>query len=266
MSALLSRRTQMLSRRLTKWRFILTLMMFISVLARPLFAYDVTLKDGRVIHFKKYHVADNKLYFTDDEGREGSVVLDSVNIDLTRQLNKNENPPLELPGLSNDHEKEATSQRPSLAEVARQIRADKLTTTQHIFTNDDVQSATGEDRIQDWIRAGASPSSADPAKWGKFREAAIALAKVSQRLTEQEVALQALGKLYEIQFPGRDRWQVQLYAAHQRVYTLFETCFERTDEENKVACSKIESAQYDLKLLEQEGNKRAISWKEDREK
>jgi hypothetical protein len=245
---------------------LLALLILISVLAGPVFAYDVALKDGRVIHFQKYHVAESKLYFTDDGGREDSVRLESINLDLTRQLNRNANPPLELPGLAKDHENEGTAKEQSLGEVARQMRGNKTATPQRSFTNDDVQSATPEDRIQDWIRAGANPSSSDPAKWAKIRDKAIVLARVCQRLTEKEVASQALGKLDEVQFPGRDRWQGQLYAAHQQVWTLFETCVERMDAENQVACSKVDSAQAQLNSLKQEGAKRAASWKADREK
>ena len=86
------------------------------------------------------------------------------------------------------------------------MRSNRPTTNHRIFTNDDVQSATDdEDQNQDWISAGASPSSSDPEKRGRIGEVASGLAKVSQRLTEKEVASQALGKLDEIQFPSRDR-------------------------------------------------------------
>jgi len=266
LSALLLQKPQIRSGGVTIRRFILALLVFISVFAGPVLAYDVALTDGRVIHFKKYHVAEGKLYFTEDGGREGTVGLESIDFDLTRQLNESANPPLELPGLAVDHENERTAQPPSLGDVARHLRGNKPTATQRIFTNDDVQSATDEDRIQDWIKAGASPSSSDPTKWRTIREKAMVLARVSQRLTEKEVVSQALGKLDEIQFPGRDRWQAQLYAAHQQVWILFEKCIERTEEENKAACSKVDSAQTTLRQLKGEGTKRAISWKEDRER
>jgi hypothetical protein len=252
--------------RVTTWRFALALFLVASVLALPLLAYDVALKDGRIIHFKKYRVAESKLCFTDDEGREDSVELESINIDLTRQLNRNENPPLELPGLSKNQANEAPPQQPSLGDLARQVRGNKPTTTQRIYTNDDLQPATDEDRIQDWIKASASPASSDPAERRRVREKAVAFARACQRLTEQEVATLALGKLDEVQFPGRDRWQAQLYGAHQKLYTLLETCVERTDEENHVACSQMDSAQTTLRLLQLDGTKRATSWKEDREK
>jgi len=236
-----------------------------SILAGPLLAYEVALKDGRVLHFKKHHVAGSKLYFTDNDGRDGSVDLDSINLDATRQLNKNENPPLDLPGISRDQKDEATTQ-PSLGEIARQARANRPAATVRAFTNDDVKLATDEDRIQDWIKAGGRSSSSDPLEAKKIREKAVAFARASQRLNEQEVTLLALGRLGEIQFPGRDRWQVRLYAAHQRVYGLLETCVERTDEQSQFACSKIDDARTELESLKLDGIKRANAWKVDREK
>jgi hypothetical protein len=246
-------------------KLLLALVALISI-AGPMFAYDIALKDGRVIHFKKYHVAEGKLYFTDYQGREDSVVLDSINLDRTWQLNLNENPALDLPGLARNLENEASPQQVSLGDAARQARGNKSVTTQRVFTNDDVNAATAEDRIHDWIKAGAKSSSSDTEQSRKIGESAMLLARTGQRMTEQEVASMALGKLDEIRFPGRDRWQAQLYAAHQKVYALLETCVERTEEENQTACSKIEYARMQLESLQQEGIKRASSWKTDREK
>lgn len=232
--------------------------------AKPLAAYEIALKDGRIVHCKKYRVADGKLYFTDDTGRDDSVPLDSINLDLTGQLNRNEKPSLELPGLLSGDESKGAPQT-SLGEIARRLRSEKPVSTGRVFTNDDVDAATDEDRIHDWVKAGGTSSSA-PAQLLEIREKAVALAKVSQRLTEQEVSIMALGALNEIQFPGRSNWQVRLYAAHQKVYALLETCEGGTDEQSQIACSKIDHAQTELKSLKLEGIKRANAWKIDREK
>jgi len=246
------------------WLLLAIVLPLVSVIAEPIMAYVVALKDGRMVHFKQYHVADGKLYFTNDGGRDDSVPLDSINLDLTGQLNRDAKPPLELPGLLRGDENKGAPQN-SLGEIARRLRNKKPVSAERVFTNDDVEAATDEDRIHDWIKAGGT-SSSDSAQTAQIREKAVALAKVSQHLTEQEVAIMALGALSEIQFPGRDNWQVRLYAAHQRVYALLETCEERTDEQSQLACSKIDYAQTELKSLKLEGIKRANAWKIDREK
>lgn len=239
----------------------------VAVLAQVLFAYDLALKDGRVIHFSKYRIAENKLFVTTDDGKETDIPFDSIDIDLTKQLNKGQSPPLVLPDISDSHGNDGSSGQSSLGEVSRRIRSNKPAPTTHrTFTNDNVQSATDEDRIQDWIRAGSATDSSNHADSKEFREKALALARVSQHLTEQEIAAMSLGSLSVIKFPGRDSWQAQLYAAHQKFYSLLAACFERYDEESQAACSKTEYALTQLRSLQQEGSRRATLWKTDREK
>src|SRR5208282_6585737 len=67
-------------------------------LAPVLYAYDVALRDGRVIHFQTYRVVNKELLYTPENGVEQSVLLSDINFERTRELNEKANPPLDLAG------------------------------------------------------------------------------------------------------------------------------------------------------------------------
>jgi hypothetical protein len=90
--------------------------------ALPLFAYEVVLKDGRIIKFDKYRVTERTLLYTDENGKEIAIPLSEVELDRTQQLNDQESDPLSLPGLVLHSRGVAQAEEPSLAEIALQLR------------------------------------------------------------------------------------------------------------------------------------------------
>src|ERR1700687_1992295 len=80
-------------------RTFLGILAILLLVAVPVFAYEVALKDGRVIQFQKYQASELSLFYIDDQGKEISLPLSSIDLDRTRELNAKENPPFNLPGL-----------------------------------------------------------------------------------------------------------------------------------------------------------------------
>ncbi len=178
------------------------------LLGVPLFAYQVALKDGRVIQFQKYRVADDKLYYSAKDGREASIPLAAVDMDRTRQLNASESPPLELPGLA-PPKTPAVSQEPSLGEIARQIRRGQTKpATKRVFTDDDVAHATYESLTA----SNGAASSIE--QTNAYLDDAEAYANELADKTARQLADLAVG---DVQFPGRDRWEDTLFTQKEEL-------------------------------------------------
>jgi hypothetical protein len=101
----------------------LVFLLLLLLLALPAFAYQVALRDGRIVKFEKYWVTEKTLLFTDERGKEIAIPLAEIDLDRTRQLNKQEGTPLNLPSLAESSQEEAVlSSQPSLAEIALRLR------------------------------------------------------------------------------------------------------------------------------------------------
>src|SRR6266850_1124607 len=119
-------------------RVLLGLLLLVS-LAPPLYAYRIALKDGRVVHFEKYRVNEEELFYIGDDGKETAIPLNNIDVDRTRQLNAQEPVPLDLPGMATSSSKQNQNTEPSLGEIARKTKKDeKGATTKRVFTDDDV--------------------------------------------------------------------------------------------------------------------------------
>jgi hypothetical protein len=80
------------------FRILLGLLVILLMVAFPVFAYEVVLKDGRVIQFQKYRTTESALLYIDKQGEEVSIPLS----DRTRELNAKENPPPQFAWVSHD--------------------------------------------------------------------------------------------------------------------------------------------------------------------
>ena len=103
----------------------------------PACAYTLVLKDGRLIKFQTYRATESALLYIDDQGREISIPLSSIDFDRTAQLNAEEKPALVLPGMQAQKIIENNEPQPSLAEVARKTKS-TTTPAKRVFTDDDV--------------------------------------------------------------------------------------------------------------------------------
>jgi hypothetical protein len=103
-------------------RTFLGILAILLLVVSPLFAYDVVLKDGSVIHFQKYRATETALLYIDDQGKEISIPLTSVDLDRTRELNAKENPPLNLPGLVTASSSANPDGQASHGDIARNLR------------------------------------------------------------------------------------------------------------------------------------------------
>jgi hypothetical protein len=57
---------------------------FVAPLAPSISAHQVALKDGRVIQFEKYRVADGALVYTGSDGKEAKIALADIDLGRTR--------------------------------------------------------------------------------------------------------------------------------------------------------------------------------------
>lgn len=120
----------------------------ITLCSLPLHAHQAALKNGFVIHFQKYRVEGNNLYYVGDDGKEISVPLSTINMELTRQLNTAEKTPLKLPGMSATNATNGDGPPASLGELAQRLRpGDAKTTKQRVFTDDNFSHTAGPDAL-----------------------------------------------------------------------------------------------------------------------
>jgi hypothetical protein len=98
-------------------------------------AYDVVLKTGAVIHFQKYRLSGNQLFYVAESRKEVSVPLSDINLAATREKNENANPPLATPGLY----------PAPLGDIARNLNGKPETNPEgYVFTDDDFPSWPAE--------------------------------------------------------------------------------------------------------------------------
>jgi hypothetical protein len=204
-------------------------LMLIALVAAPLRAYRLALKDGQTIQFEKYRATETMLFYTGGDGKEIAIPLTDVDLNRTQHLNAQEPVPLDLPGLvppgvANGSEK-------SLAEIARQQRKNTSgSAAKRVFTDDDVthsspavptvQTAPSEDtRLQ-----------TEPAQ------------NIIDRLankTPRQLANEVVG---DIQFPGRDDWEQKLHGQGQRVLRFAQDYLDRAKKLDSITDSAQRSA------------------------
>jgi len=228
----------------------------------PLFAYEVALKDGQVIQFQRYRASETALLYIDDQGKEISIPLDSINLDRTRELNAKENPPLNLPGLIKSSDSGATNNQQSLGETARKLRANRPQTAKRIYDNADFQS-TSVDIQGQTLNKDNRP---DPRK---DREKLSQLLHLMERFTNQEALESILGKDADVRFPNRPAWERELLAARSNYLSNLKQCLsDRVSEIEQTykACGQYNKFEGEYDFLSREGRARAALWKSLKEK
>jgi hypothetical protein len=233
---------------------VLAIMLFI---APVLFAYNVVLKSGLVIHFQKYRVSEDKLFYTADNGKEMSVALSEINIQATNQLNGEEEPRLNLLGFRRNSTTPTANQAGvPLGDIVKQIQPRNPNPDgKRVYTNDDFPESSPSTTSD----ASAESDTTSPHK--KSRPDLQEMATY----TEQEFANIALGrKLKTCEFPGRGEWQRRLYAARESQIADLRLCnSDRVSDDNgaqRVACSKKDSDRNKVESLKDEGRTAAQAW------
>jgi hypothetical protein len=208
----------------------------------PLHAYELVLKNGKIVHFQKYRVDGQELRYVDADGKEGSIFLSEVNMDRTRDLNAKEWPALELPGLSNQKngDRAVVEPQPSLGEIARKLRekgrVQTPVTSKRTFTNDDIQgsfpwSDMGPGDNWESSRNGANNSSIDTMRQF-FNLDRVTLGRAILSMARIDV---------EIHFPERSDWEFSLYDAKQEMVheSLQATAHPNDVQEQKLAEKRV---------------------------
>jgi len=250
-------------------RTLLGLLAILIFIALPLFAYEVALKDGRVIHFQKYRVTETDLFYVDDQGKEIPIPLSSVDFDRTRKLNANENPPFDLPGLATRTELSSSKSEPSLGDIAKKVRPKSAkVTTQRVFTN--------EDAPDQGVPPQPDPTeSSRPTMADEYRATLLQLDRWLEDKagkTPRELSNSVAG---EIQFPGRDKWEQRIFDQKEKLVSTARSGFyviqrmgdAQTPEERTAARIAIEKIRDDVRVqralydqLITEGVKKASEW------
>jgi hypothetical protein len=255
-----------------RMRRVLILGLVLTFLAPLLRAYDVALRNGRVIHFQTYRVANEELLYMSENGVEQSVLLSDINFERTRELNEKANPPLDLAGWvaqMNARRETAQPPPPSLGNVARQLGLNgEVVPEGRVFTNEDFPSSPIPPVP---ANVGASPSSNAAApkagyEWAASKVKIEQFLRKTEGLTEQQYAARTLGpELADVQFPRRSFWQTEIYADHQKYVSDARLCIsDRVSDEGRrqnAACSRLDSDKNVVQSLRQKGQSLAQEWK-----
>jgi hypothetical protein len=189
------------------------LLAILLMVALPAFCYEVALKDGRVIRFQKYRASETALIYINDQGKEISIPLSSIDPDRTRELNTQENPPLNLPGLITTLSSPNSDSVPSLGEVARKLRKDQTKEKRRAYTTDDL--VPGSPEVPDLPVA----QSSEPDAWRQRLNEVRKKMEPFENMDSAGLARLALGNL-EVDFPGRKEWQEQLFEQKKIILDL----------------------------------------------
>jgi hypothetical protein len=249
----------------------------VLILAPFACAHQVALRNGTVIQFEKYRVMNNELLYLDASGVERWVQLTDINYARTKELNANENPPLNLPLPTAKSTPAKTAPTP-LGDVARQVGAKPETEAEgRVFTNDDFPSSPIPISVADSAAASleaakntagtvAASAPTGAADWATSRAKIELFLNRTQGLTEQEYTGRLLGPdLAEVQFPGRAEWQVETYRAHRRYVADATLCIsDRVSDAGRrqnEACSRLDSDKASVQSMRDQGKARAQDWK-----
>jgi hypothetical protein len=236
---------------------------FAALLVPSVSAHQVALKDGRIVQFEKYRVADGSLVYTGSDGKEAKVALADIDLTRTRQLSAADVPPLDLPGLANPGATPSPDQ--SLGAIARKVRPkDANVTGQRVFTDDDLSH--GPD---------AATQASQPTTAAQYRSSMEELQKWiddKASLKPRQLSESVAG---DIKFPGRDEWEQRLFDQKEKLVAIARSAANtiqrmgdaQTADERaaaRIAVDKLESdVRFERHLYDQlvaEGAKRAADW------
>jgi len=195
-------------------------LMLIALMAAPLYAYQLALKDGRTIRFEEYRATEKTFFYTGGDGKEIAVPLTDVDLDRTRQLNAQEPVPLRLPGLD-----VANAAEPSLAEMARQQKKNPArSAAKRVFTNDDVAHSSPAVPTVQIVQTSPTVQTAGSDDNKLQTEPMQKIVGQFANKTATQLAYEVVGN---IQFPGRDDWEQKLYGQGQRVLKFAQAYLDR---------------------------------------
>jgi hypothetical protein len=261
---------------------VLTLGFVVMLLAPLLCAYDVALRNGTVIHFQTYRVANNELLYLAESGEERSVLLTDINFARTRELNEKADPPLDLQNWidkMNAVKKTPPPPKPPLGDVARQLGLKGAVDAEgRVFTNDDFPSSpvppapksvaptASSAPTTSTLTAQPANNSSASSDWAASKAKIELFLKKTEGLTEQQYAAMTLGPdLDEVQFPRRPEWQAKLFAEHQRYADDAKLCIsDRVSDEGRrqdAACSRLDSDKSTVQTAREWGKTSAQEWK-----
>jgi len=204
-----------------RWVVAAALLMMVGA---PLYAYRVALKSGEVIEFRQYRATETALLYVDDQGREVSVPLSSIDMDRTRKLNSGESPTLDLPGMPAQDPSTKSEPQPSLGEVARRVtKSAPNGPVKHVFTDDDVvhSGITADDAL--------SAGNSDPDSWQDRLRSMKATVDSLENTDANSLARKVLGHL-DIDFPGRRAWEEELFSRRGAVSTALQNASKQYEE------------------------------------
>jgi hypothetical protein len=191
----------------------------LATFAPTVAAHQVALRDGHIIQFEKYRVAEGQLIYVSSDGKEVQVAISSIDIERTRTLSKSDSPPLDLPGLIPQDTPPSTNANQSLGEIARQVRPkDAKVTTQRTFTDDDVTHGSASLPPQLTTPSSTSPDEQYWTEMDQLKKWADNMANQTPRQLSESVA-------GEIQFPGRADWEQKLYEQKEKLVSVVLTSY-----------------------------------------
>ncbi len=186
-------------------------LLLLALCVTPAFAQKVVTKDGKVIQFKSYRVSEERLWYINEESKEGSLSIIDIDLARTQELNANESSPLVLPGMTGTT-KNANAE-PSLGELARKTRANqKPSVTKNVYTDDDVAHGSEID---------GKATSASPEDFGSRISRAQ---KALDQWKDKRPRELSDGVVGENQFPGRDNWEQKLYQQKEKMIAAAQAC------------------------------------------
>lgn len=242
--------------------------------APMLCAHDVALRNGTVVHFQSYGVVNNELFYNSPTGEQRVILLTDINFNRTRELSRNDNPPLDIDGLIAKMNAARRAPAPPLGDVARQLNAKPTVNADgRVFTNDDfpaspVLPAAAASAAPEHPVAGLATGSSD---WPGAKARIERFINKTAGLTEQQYAARMLGPgLAAIEFPRRSEWQARIYAQHQKYLTDAELCISGrvsdAGSRQDAACRRLDDDKYRVQSLGDEGKQHAQEWKSRQEK
>lgn len=252
--------------------FLLIMLGLFVLVALPLYAYQVALKDGRIIEFQKYRVAGGHLYYVASDGKEATTPLAAIDLERTRQLNAGASPPLALPGLMASDVSSGQAE-PSLGDYARKLREkqskdgkDHSWVSEALGRSDAVKSKTPQGPVQ-------SGSRADPKEY--YENLARDMDREADKLENVTARQLADDVVRDVRFPGREYWEanleqlrreyIQAYrhsaAAHRRAASEGSRQPSTTTILLQEASSELRLADIHFRNLLSEGTQQADEWK-----
>jgi len=263
-------------------RPVLLLMLALLVGVPSLYAYDVALRNGTVIHFQNYRVVNQELLYRAEDGTEKSVPLSAINFARTRELNASADPPLDLDAwVANMNAPKkapaASSQQPLGDAIRKMGLKGEIDPEGRVFTDDDFPkspSAPPPPHVSaEASRPAASAAASSSAKpstaasdWAASKAKIEQFLARTEGLTEQQYAAKLLGpELADVQFPRRSSWQTQVFADHNRYVRDAKLCIsDRISDEGQrqdEACARLDSDKSTVQTLRAQGQSLAQEWR-----